>query len=78
MILTKQHLDAMGCDTPGCDHSDHVLYFSAACHPKGRLEIAYSKASGTLLVTCKQCKREVAELAVAESYEADILFPPAA
>ena len=67
MTLFKENLDGMGCTTEGCDHSAHDggLYFHGRCHPGAGNNVQYK--GGLLDITCKQCKKRVALIAVAEA-----------
>lgn len=63
--LTREDLDAVGCDTPGCTHDHSVLVMNASCHPMAGLCVAYDKRSGALRITCGRCDKPVARVSVA-------------
>lgn len=66
--LTREALDASGCEEPGCKHEhDDVLMLNAKCHPGGRIEVSYNKGTGNLKVACAACKKTVAYIAVARA-----------
>lgn len=65
MPLTRNQLDAAGCATPNCGHDHTVLYLLGACHPKAATSAVYDKRTGTIKLTCHECERPVAEIAVA-------------
>ena len=66
--MTREQLDASGCEIPDCKHEhDDVLFLNALCHPKARSEVSYNKATGNLKVACAFCKKTVAYIAVARA-----------
>jgi hypothetical protein len=65
MVLSRIQLDHAGCSAPDCAHDHSVVYLHGACHVKAGVEAAYSKATGTLKITCAKCHKFVAEIAVA-------------
>jgi len=64
-MLTRRDLDSFGCDTPDCGHDHSVLYLIARCHPRAGVDARYVKQTGSLVFECRDCKRLVAEIAVA-------------
>jgi hypothetical protein len=65
MALTKVQLDMQGCDNPECNHDHSILHLIQSCHPRAGLTVAYHKATGRMVVTCKNCEAPVAQIAVA-------------
>lgn len=65
LACTRVDLDPLGCSTPNCGHDHSVLYFHPACHPKAYPETRYDKRTGTIIVSCSKCKRQVVEILVA-------------
>lgn len=66
--LTRQQLDASGCEIPGCDHRhDDVLVLAARCHPKANTVVTYHKATGMLKVACSVCKATIVHVLVART-----------
>jgi hypothetical protein len=63
--LTAKVLDASGCGTPNCGHDHSVLYLHPRCHPQAGTWVRYEKKSGTLIVDCARCNREIARVLVA-------------
>lgn len=68
MKLARAALDGMGC---GHIHEDGevcasggALYLHGRCHPHAGSEVRYE--DGTLTIRCRQCKRHVADVAVAD------------
>jgi hypothetical protein len=53
------------CSDPSCNHDHSILHLRSACHPRFGLNVAYHKATGRLVVTCKKCEAPVAQIAVA-------------
>jgi len=64
-VLTRAQMDPMTCSVEGCDHADHQggLVMHARCHVESPTWCAYQ--DGVLTVTCAECDREVARIAVA-------------
>ena len=69
MPLNRIDMDLMaarGCQQPGCDHKDHSIFFlHPRCHIRAGTWTSYDRDTGLLSVTCKQCKKLVAEIEVA-------------
>lgn len=64
--LTREDLDRLRCaaehpDGEPCDHAE--LYFHSRCHPESPTWAVY--ADGALRVECAECRKVVAEVAVA-------------
>jgi hypothetical protein len=66
MALSRKQLDAMGCGTPNCGHDHTVLFIHGACHPSAGSRASYNKQTGLLTMICRQCKKPVAEVKVAD------------
>jgi len=64
---TQFDLDQMGCGEPNCNHDHSILFMHARCHPRSGLDVAYHKALGAMVCTCKTCHAEVGRIAVARS-----------
>jgi hypothetical protein len=64
-MLTQRDLDGEGCGIADCGHDHSILWLYAECHPRAGLTVAYVKATGGLLVSCKQCTKVVAQIEVA-------------
>jgi Zn ribbon nucleic-acid-binding protein len=64
--LTREQLDTMRCETPGCECGGGRI-LKPACHPAGRLEIWY--ADGVVHVTCLECRSLVTRIAVASVFD---------
>jgi hypothetical protein len=52
--LTREDLAEQACDCPEC-RDEHVLMLAPACHPEGRIVVAYDKRSGRLTLGCEEC-----------------------
>lgn len=65
--LTRKELDALGCATPGCDHTSHhgPMYLHGRCHPGAEI-VAYYRA-GVVTIACNICTLPVTRIAVKES-----------
>lgn len=66
MPLTASQINAMTCESPGCDHgvrTGHELILEARCHPEGGTQASYRH--GVLHIECKTCGQFVCEVAVA-------------
>ena len=56
-----------GCSMAGCDHANHgQMFLHPACHVGGRIEVSYRLGSGRLLIACRECKKPIGYVAVAE------------
>lgn len=66
MALTRKQLNGVGCAIANCGHDHSTLFLHATCHIKSGVYVAYSKAEGTLKITCAKCKAPVAEVSVAK------------
>ncbi len=62
-VLTRRDLDRMQCATPGCTSSHGPLVMHGACHPAAATWAQYE--AGELTVSCAQCKRMIAVVAIA-------------
>ena len=64
--LTKEVLDRMVCQVPGCAHDTHDgrLFLHGRCHISKGVDVCYTVGSGVLRIACVQCKKLVAEVAV--------------
>jgi hypothetical protein len=66
MALHRSDLDHRTCQIPGCDHTGHDgLFLHSACHPDIPTWAEYQVKTGMLRVTCADCQRLIAEIAVA-------------
>lgn len=68
MSLNQEHLEKMGCQSPGCDHQGHggePFHFHPRCHPGAGADVAYIKGRGFLSLVCHKCKKPVVEIEVA-------------
>ena len=64
--LRQGDLDEMSCSTLGCtSEEDDIFYLHGSCHVGGRIEVVYVKASGVLVIGCKECGKNIASVAVA-------------
>lgn len=66
MTLNREQLDAMrceGCGDAACEHDP--LVFHSRCHPAAPTWATY--ANGELRVTCAECDRPIATVAVASA-----------
>lgn len=72
-MLTKNDLDQMGCEVPGCDHHDHdgLIFITAqCCYGSGDfnegpgLDAGYEIGSGVLTLSCRGCGKLVQEIAI--------------
>jgi hypothetical protein len=64
--LTQSELDATTCGNPDCPNIYHPeIVLNATCHPRMGLEVAYVKATGTLVLRCILCDQFIDEIAVA-------------
>jgi len=63
-LLTRVELDKFGCATPDCGHDHSELYLHQSCHPGAGLYAHYVKASGNLVLECRECEHPVATIAV--------------
>jgi hypothetical protein len=64
--LTQEDLGVLRCANPDCAHDDHCeLVLHSRCHPTAGVNVHYLKASGTLLMKCRQCHKRVTEIEVA-------------
>jgi hypothetical protein len=64
--LTRQDLDRVGCEKPGCDHTAHDgLYLHSHCHPGHPTWTHYSAVSGTITIECAECDQPIVRIAVA-------------
>lgn len=65
-IVTREVLDGMGCQMPGCDHTAHDgLVLHARCHLDAATWATYH--DGVLTISCAVCERVIVRLAVAEA-----------
>lgn len=62
MILRVEDLDRLAAQEARA-HGCLVLH--GRCHPGAPLVVSYEKGSGLLCVSCRQCARVIAEVAVA-------------
>ena len=67
MPITREDLDAAGCDTPGCTRDHSIVCLIAGCHPEAGTSVAYDKRIGALRLACCECGGEYVEIAVARS-----------
>jgi len=64
--LTRNELDITECEVPDCTHEDHsTLYIHGRCHMNAGNEVSYNKLTGLLTIACKECKKRIAQIAVA-------------
>lgn len=64
--LTRQQLDRLGCDNPGCDHTAHDgLILHSNCHPDTPTWTEYNANAGTLTIRCAECDHRIVRIAVA-------------
>lgn len=64
-ILTREDLDASGCDDPGCTHDHSILYLHSQCHPDHGVTARYDKRQGLVIICCLGCHVEVVRIAPA-------------
>lgn len=69
--ITQIELDialASGCETPGCDHTDHghLIFLHTRCHP-GDPPWAKYERGGTIMFECSVCRRPLVRVAVAKT-----------
>ena len=60
---TRQELDPLRCQTPGCKCGGSLI-MNPVCHDDG-VDVRY--AAGVLTVRCHVCEKEVAQVAVLDS-----------
>lgn len=65
MALTRNELDAAGCDEPGCTRDHSTIVLGSACHPAAPVRVAYAKATGELRLWCSVCEGLLIEIMVA-------------
>jgi hypothetical protein len=71
--LTRQQLDRLGCDTPGCDHTAHDgLILHSNCHPDTPTWAEYNANAGTLTIRCAECNHRIVRIAVAPGPPIDL------
>jgi hypothetical protein len=63
--LTLADLERSTCACGGDDCSNNVIFLHGKCHPSAAAEVSYTKGEGKLVIKCAECKRLVAEVAVA-------------
>jgi len=63
-ILTRKQLDQAECDD--CDDPDYELYLHGRCHPSAGTRASYDKRTGVLTISCRQCRRFIADLKIAD------------
>ena len=64
--FTRLDLDTMGCQAPGCTHTDHAeMFVHPRCHPNAGTWVEYRRHLGVLKVSCRKCKAHVASFLVA-------------
>lgn len=63
--LTISDLERATCSCGGEDCDNNVVFFHSKCHPEAASEVSYTKGDGYLVVKCAECKKLVAEIAVA-------------
>lgn len=69
-IFTKEKLNTLNCESPGCTHEGHErIYLTPRCHQSRAVVASYHRTRGTLLIQCSVCKRIVAEIAVGNAHE---------
>jgi hypothetical protein len=63
-IEDLERIASGGCQVEGCknDHP-HEFFFHARCHPTAGTWVSYKE--GTLTIICRECRKLVAEVAVA-------------
>lgn len=66
MALTREQLDKLGCNTPGCTCDDSELVIRSRCHDEAPTWAWYDKRDGTLTVKCAVCDSTVAVVQVAQ------------
>jgi hypothetical protein len=57
--IGRIELDAMGCDTPNCEHDHNTLYLHPGCHPEAGATVFYVKTLGYIIVECRECEKAV-------------------
>jgi hypothetical protein len=62
MALTKDDLERMECQIPGCKHESHEFVLHSRCHYRTPTWTSYQ--NGVLTITCSLCHKVVAEIAV--------------
>jgi hypothetical protein len=73
--LTREELDLTECGSRNCFNHDHsVLFLTCKTHLGSPGQVSYHKMTGTIRVTCDECKRQIAEVAVAETHQNAIRF----
>jgi len=70
MALYIEDLEKMmleGCSNPDCKHKHHdELFLTGQCHP-GNVNASYTKGSGEIKLTCRQCGNLIVAIAVASN-----------
>ena len=64
--IGKAELNAMGCETPNCDHDHSILYLHPGCHPQAGVCAAYRKRDGVVVLECAACETPVGAFWVGE------------
>lgn len=67
-MLTQLDLDrfaSQGCADPRCNCNEGPMYLHPKCHSAG-IEASYESGSGVLVISCVECHKVIAEIAVAE------------
>lgn len=64
-IEDLQEIIAKGCQTPGCTHKHTKLVVVARCHPKAGIDAIIDAVTQTIVVRCRECNQNVAEIKIA-------------
>jgi hypothetical protein len=63
-IEDLERIAEKGCQVEGCESGcTHEFFFHARCHPAAGTWVSYRE--GTLTIICRECRKLVAEVAVA-------------
>jgi hypothetical protein len=66
-VVTRNELNALGCNMPGCDHKDHnVMFLHPNCHAYAGTWASYDKTTDTLTIRCRACERAFVEILVGD------------
>lgn len=63
-MLTRQQLDKMKCQKPGCNCNSRTIFFDQDCHPGSGSIISYDKDTGNLVIQCWECETVIDEVSV--------------
>jgi hypothetical protein len=69
-FMTRDDLDALGCQDPDCNCGSRVMTLRPGCHPHTGVFATYD-GEGTLVMRCAVCDQFVASVLVASEYRAD-------